>query len=233
MLRKIIFKIGRKAYEKLITPFPYFDRFLRYRNPRKYWRDRGGSRYFEEQEGVHDRTIRSRFIASEIAKLDYRSILEIGCGYGKQLKNLCREEIFVVGCDFSYPQLAKAKEHCQGLKIWLVEGDGAKLPFRDRSFDLVLSSAVILHNPFEKAREIISEMIRVSRKYIVHNEDTDITFSRYGYDMKKTYEKMNFKILKSGPIPAVSGSVITQFVIAESPAPHRLIEPPSIALQYH
>ena len=109
MLRKIIFKIGRKAYEKLITPFPYFDRFLRYRNPRKYWRDRGGDRYFEEQEGVYDRTIRSRFIAAEIAKLDYRSILEIGCGYGKQLKNLYRKEIFVAGCDFSYPQLAKAR----------------------------------------------------------------------------------------------------------------------------
>ncbi len=229
----MVAKILRKAFYKIVGLNPLVDRFVRYRKPREYWQKRGGEGYFQEQEVVYDRTLRSQFIGEEINKLFYQSLLEIGCGYGKQLQNFNCNGVFLVGCDFSRPQLLKAKALFNEKAPKLIEADAETLPFQDKVFDVVLSSAVILHNQYAKAQKIISEMIRVSRKYIVHNEDTDITFSRYGYDLRKTYEKMNFKILKSISIPSAPDPSITQFSIIELPAPQQKIKPEDILLQFH
>ncbi len=77
------------------------------------------------------------------------SILEIGCGYGKQLRAIRRRfSVPMVGLDFSLTQLGQAGAYLDGLdQIELALGTGARLPFADQSFDLVLTSAVILHNP--------------------------------------------------------------------------------------
>jgi len=120
-----------------------------------------------------------------------------------------------------------------GVAHVLVEADGAALPFADKSFDVTLSSAVILHNKFPNARKMISEMVRVSRKYLVHNEDTDVTFTRYGYDLKKTYEKMGFKIVDSKQIPVAPDPTITQFTVAELPSGLKSVRPEDVPLQYH
>ena len=83
-----------------------------------------------------------------------RSILEVGCGYGKQLRAIRRRiDVPMVGIDFSPTQLGSGREYLDGLdRIALVLGSGAELPFPDRSFDLVLTSAVILHNPPDGGR---------------------------------------------------------------------------------
>ena len=208
-----MFGLLRKVFEKAISLNPHLDRWVRYRKPRQYWQTRGGAPYFEEQEAVLDRTLRSRFIAEEVHKFSFQSLLEIGCGYGKQLKNLSRSGLFLTGCDFSRPQLMKAGSFFPEIAGRLVEADGEAIPFGDKTFDAVFSSAVILHNKPDKAKKIIAEMIRVSRRYLIHNEDTDITFSRYGYDFTKTYKKMNFKIVAAQHIPTAPDPSITQFTI--------------------
>ena len=229
----MVIKLVRKIFYKVIGLHPLADRFVRYRKPREYWQKRGGDGYFQEQEAVYDRTLRSQFIGEEVNKLEYQSLLEIGCGYGKQLQNFRFRNEFVVGCDFSRPQLLKAKMLSDQHTPNLIEADAEALPFADKTFDVVLSSAVILHNELEKARKIISEMIRVSRKFLVHNEDTDITFSRYGYDMQRTYKKMDFKILKSVPIPYAQDPSVTQFTIVELPFSVYKLKPEDITLEYH
>jgi len=223
----------QRTFLKLVSFDPRLVRWIRYRDPRKYWQERGGEPYFEEQEAVYHRTRRSQFIGEEINKLSYRSLLEIGCGYGKQLQNLVARNVFLIGCDFSRPQLLMAQEYLSTEVPPLVEADGAQLPFGDKTFDVVLSSAVILHNEYEKAKRMIAEMIRVSRRYLVHNEDTDVTFSRFGYDMKKTYEKMKLKILKSQEIPVATNPAMTQFTIVELPSEDFQIPPSEVPLQYH
>src|SRR3989338_6682700 len=98
-------QILRKIFYKAVGLNPYLDRFVRYRKPKEYWQKRGGEGYFQEQEAVSDRTLRSQFIAEEISHLSFGSLLEVGCGYGKQLRNLNPQGAFLVGCDFSHPQL--------------------------------------------------------------------------------------------------------------------------------
>src|SRR5437870_4779436 len=63
-------------------------RHLLYASPRWYWEQRGGSDYFQEQEAQSERTARSQFIALEVSRYEPDSLLEIGCGYGKQLLTL-------------------------------------------------------------------------------------------------------------------------------------------------
>lgn len=204
------------SVRSFLVRVPSLHRLLRYRDPRAYWRKRGGEGYYQEQEVVDERHARSKYIAERLGKLSYASVLEIGCGYGKQLRNLKKDKgCFVVGIDWSRPQLVKAKEICAEMKPSLLEADATKLPFRDKSFDLVLTSAVILHNREPQAKEIVREILRVAKKYVAHNEDTDLTWTRFGYDMRKTYEQLGQKILESGNIPLNPPMTNTQFTVVE------------------
>ena len=222
----------RKIFFKVVGMNPYLDRAVRYRNPYQYWKERGGEGYFLEQEAVLDRTQRSQFIAEEIQKLTFQSLLEVGCGYGKQLQNFISPNRFIAGCDFSRPQLLKGLDYCPQLKSRVCEADGEFLPFKDKSFDIVMSSAVILHNKHAKAQRMIAGMIRVSKRYLAHNEDTDITFSRYGYDLTETYRQMGFKIITSKEIPCTQVPSDTQFTIAEIPSGFSGIRAEDIPLSY-
>jgi O-antigen/teichoic acid export membrane protein len=201
----------------VIQRIPVVGRFAFYRNIRRYWENRGGERYFNEQESREDRTETSRFLAREISRLQGDSILEVGCGYGKVLKSL-REftAVPLTGIDFSFAQLQKAKEYLRGLDgIALLEGDAQRLPFPDDSFDIVFTSNVILHNPPEKADKIRREIIRVAKKYVVHKEDTDVNFSRYGYNHAQIYRKMGLKVLRAERIDCAADADITQFTVVQ------------------
>ena len=208
----------QKGVGYLIRKNIYLDRFLRYRHPKKYWVNRGGEQYFSEQEEVHDRTIRSEFIASEVTKIEFSSFLEVGCGYGKQIKNILKlSNKMICGIDFSRPQLIKAKEYVDDRSVNLFEADGRHIPFLGKSFDVAMSSAVILHHPYEVAQQMIAEMVRVARRYLVHNEDRDITFSRYGYDFGATYKKMGLEVLVEKSMPQAPPECLSQFIVVKLP----------------
>ena len=205
LIQRAIRRIARSHY--------LLERLLIYRDPKKYWNERGGDTYFKEQEGYESRQRKSEWIAQEIVKLPAESVLEIGCGYGKQLKNLLqkkRERFF--GADFSHAQLLKAKEFVPA-NLPLVEADASKLPFPDNSFDLVFSSAVILHNDRSKAKQILFEMIRTSKGLLLHNEDKNISSTRFAYNLGTFYRGLGFEILKNTQIPAASDPARTQFLI--------------------
>ena len=206
-----------KTLRRTLSPWPNWKRRLVYADPKQYWTHRGGEEYFLEQEGQADRTRRSLWLAERIARYQPTSILEIGCGYGKQLRALRRHvDCPMVGIDFSPSQLDLGRSYLQGLDdIELILGSGRKLPFADRSFDLVLTSAVILHNPPEEAEAIRREVLRVARRYAAHNEDTDTTYNRYGYDTAAWYREHGVTLLEVRQIPIGGEPNHSQFCVAE------------------
>ena len=213
-------EIAKRVIVKLFNNNIYVERFLFYRNPRRYWEQRGGERYFKEQESRKDRDLRSRFIAENLEKLNVKSILEVGCGYGKQLKSIkgLNNKIELFGVDFSLTQIIKGKEYLRTKDIKnLICADAEFLPFLDNSFDLVFTSAVIMHNPPETAEKIRNEILRVSKRYIAHNEDKNISPTRWSYDYGDIYEQIGLKILKHCKIPCAPSPEITQFIVAEIP----------------
>lgn len=207
-----------KALRRSLGRWPEWKRRLVYADPRDYWTLRGGDDYFREQEGQAGRTARAEWLARRVAAYRPASVLEIGCGYGKQLRALRRHlvDVPMVGLDFSPTQLGRARGYLQDLDgIALVLGSGAALPFADQSFDLVLTSAVILHNPPEWAERIRREVVRVARRFAAHNEDTDVTYNRYGYDTAAWYRAAAIPLAEVSPIPADLDASITQFCVAE------------------
>jgi SAM-dependent methyltransferase len=196
---------------------PDWKRRLLYANPREYWTLRGGIDYYREQEGQPARSARADWLAGRIASYQPASILEIGCGYGKQLRAIReRGAVPAVGLDFSPSQLAQAREYLDGVEgITLVLGSGLDLPFPDRSFDLVLTSAVILHNPPAAAERIRREVLRVARRYAAHNEDTDVSYNRYGYDTAAWYRAAGIPLAESCSIPTDPEPSSSQFCVAE------------------
>lgn len=81
-------------------------------------------------------------------------LLDVGCGTGLSSDFGC----FVVGID---PSIKLLKLN-PGKKV---RGIGEKLPFKDNSFDIVVSLTAI-HN-FSDYESAIMEMARVSRRYII------------------------------------------------------------------
>lgn len=206
-----------KLLRRSLSRWPALKRRLVYGDPRAYWTLRGGLEYFREQEGQPARTSRSEWMAQRLAHYRPETVLEIGCGYGKQLRAL-RHHVDgpLVGLDFSPSQLELARGYLRGQRgISLLLGSGQRLPFADQSFDLVLTSAVILHNPPAAAERIRREVVRVSRRWAAHNEDTDVTYNRYGYDTAAWYRAQGITLAEAGVIPTGEQPNSSQFCVAE------------------
>jgi SAM-dependent methyltransferase len=213
---------ARYAWHKTLRRAPgrwteWKRRFI-YAQPRSYWTLRGGDDYYREQEGQPERSARAEWIADRIASYRPDSILEIGCGYGKQLRALrarLGDDVPLVGVDFSPTQIEQARRYLQGTRgIELLLASGTRLPFVDGAFDVVLTSAVILHNPPPVAEQIRCEVIRIARRFAVHNEDTDVSYNRYGYDTAAWYRAAGITLAESGPIPTAPAPTSSQFCVA-------------------
>jgi SAM-dependent methyltransferase len=205
-----------KALRRSLVRWPSWKRRWIYADPRTYWTLRGGDDYFREQEGQVARTLRTEWMADRLAAYGPTSILEIGCGYGKLLHALRRRtEVPLVGVDFSPSQLAIGQCFLEGLDgIDTMLAGGERLPFADGAFDMVVTSAVILHNPPESAERIRREVLRVARQFAAHNEETGVSYNRFGYDTAAWYRDRGFDLAESGPIPWDPDPRTSQFCVA-------------------
>jgi SAM-dependent methyltransferase len=96
-------------------------------------------------------------------------VLEVGCGYGRNLVALATLPArLVVGCDVAHGELLKARARVEGrpgaVTPSLVRQPSDRLPFRDGVFDLVVLWQVLEHVIGETAkRALIAECVRVLR----------------------------------------------------------------------
>jgi ubiquinone/menaquinone biosynthesis C-methylase UbiE len=132
-------------------------------------------------------------LANEIKKLNVNSILDAGCGEGFTLEYLRVRSIGKTyeGIDF----LQKAVEIGNKVhpKIILKKASIYELPYKDNSFDLVLSTEVLEH--LEDPKKALKEIFRVSKKYVLLSVPNEPIFmgsnflrgknwSRFGNDIE-------------------------------------------------
>lgn len=91
-----------------------------------------------------------------------KSVLEVGCNEGFVSKSLLEDGCNVTSSDISDEMIQKAKD-IFGLDV--VKADACKLPFEDKSFDIVVAGEVLEHttNPFLG----LSEFFRVAKEKVI------------------------------------------------------------------
>jgi ubiquinone/menaquinone biosynthesis C-methylase UbiE len=82
------------------------------------------------------------------------TVLDLGCGGGWKLFTKIGP---VTGVDLSHSSLKIA----QSIYDQVVQANWTKLPFEDNSFDMVVSSDVLGHVPFEDKEKVWNEIVRV------------------------------------------------------------------------
>jgi ubiquinone/menaquinone biosynthesis C-methylase UbiE len=90
--------------------------------------------------------------------------LDVGCGTGRLLAAVHEAwpGLRLTGLDLSAPYLAEARRLVgKTARVKLLEGLAEKLPFEDRSVDLVFSSFLMHELPHEVRRVVLAEMARV------------------------------------------------------------------------
>ena len=114
-----------------------------------------------------------------LKKLKFQSVLELGCGFGWNLKRIDREfKCSIYGIDFSKSQIENSKSFLNNNKIQIIEGRITKLPYENESVDLLFSFGVLLNLHYSEINQVVNEAIRVSKKYIVHVESNEKYYTR-------------------------------------------------------
>jgi ubiquinone/menaquinone biosynthesis C-methylase UbiE len=130
--------------------------------------DRGGHGYDVIARLIVRRLYRG--VAAEVAAERPQagaSLLDIGTGPGRLLRELSavRPDLRLTGIDLSPSMIAVAREQLAAValetSVRLDVGDGAQMPYPDKSFDLVVST-VSMHHWQDPAR-VVTEAHRVLR----------------------------------------------------------------------
>jgi len=100
-------------------------------------------------------------IILDIIPSDVRTIADIGCGDGA-ITNVLAERYTITGVDLSQ----EAIRHLS-TKVLPVVSNANNLPFEDRYADMVFSSELLEHLPDKVFLKAISEIKRISKKYIL------------------------------------------------------------------
>ena len=132
----------------------YTDRNTR---DRQEWDD-----FYRRNWGLTKTEMNARFVAD--LPRDAR-ILEVGCNTGMQLRGL-QDMGFInlYGVELQSYAVEKAKQNTSGINI--IQGSGFELPFRDGFFDVVCTNGVLIHIAPDDLSNIMSEMVRCSRRFV-------------------------------------------------------------------
>lgn len=87
------------------------------------------------------------------------SILDIGCGPGRDARIFSDKGYHVVGIDLSKKMIAAAKKKVKNAQFKVM--DALKLKFNDCSFDGIWANAILMHLPKKDVTKVIREIHRI------------------------------------------------------------------------
>lgn len=122
-------------------------------------------------------------------------ILEIGSNIGMQLAGLQRMGFTnLYGIEIQKDAVELSKKNTENINI--IQGSAFDIPFRDKYFDIVFTSGVLIHIAPKELPNVMDEMVRCSSKYIwgfeyFEDEVTDIEYrGNKGFLWKADYAKL-------------------------------------------
>ena len=132
------------------------------------WAGEFGAAYIERNRVLDER--RAAFWEPLLAEHAIRSVLEVGCGQGGNLRPIARvlDPRDVWGIDVNGTALAIARAHAPGINV--VGSVARQLPFRDGLVDLAFTVGVLIHQPDTTLALVIAEIVRCSRAFVLWAE---------------------------------------------------------------
>jgi len=110
---------------------------------------------------LHGRTLYNTKFMDD-SDIKNKIVLDIGCGFGWfELNALQREVAHITGTEISKEDLETARRYIENDKIDFNVGNAINLPFKDQSFDTVVSWEVIEHIPKQTEDKMFKEINRV------------------------------------------------------------------------
>jgi pseudaminic acid biosynthesis-associated methylase len=132
------------------------------------WAGDFGAAYIDRNRALDDR--RAVFWTNLVRDFGIRSVLEIGCGQGANLKPLAGllDPHDVWGVDVNEDALALARLHAPGVNV--VASRARRLPFRDDLADLAFTVGVLIHQPETTLPIVMAEIVRCSARLVLWAE---------------------------------------------------------------
>lgn len=172
----------------------------------EFWRGEFGRSYTERNRVDWER--RKPFWRFIIDKTDLRSALEVGCNVGWNLRSLSSQLLTsprptLFGIDINEDAVEQAKE--AGLSV----GCMSALDLRETPmFDLVFTVGVLIHIPTSQLHEVMTKIVRTSRRYVLaveYADEKEVEIEYRGHSGKlwcrpfgKMYEDMGLKMVETG-----------------------------------
>ena len=132
------------------------------------WAGDFGAAYIDRNRALDER--RATFWTDLITGSGIRSVLEIGCGQGANLKPIAGllDPHDVWGVDVNEDALALARLHAPGINV--VASRARRLPFRDDLADLAFTVGVLIHQPETTLPIVMAEIVRCSARFVLWAE---------------------------------------------------------------
>lgn len=130
------------------------------------WKGEFGNAYTDRN--VIDWHTRLPAFRRMIEGLPLQRVLEVGCNRGHNL--LALAEILGRSCE-----IVGIEPNCHALEyaraastdIAVLDGHALDIPFKDAYFDLVFTAGVLIHIPLSDLPQALTEICRVSRRYVL------------------------------------------------------------------
>lgn len=132
------------------------------------WQGQFGDQYTLRNVDTGDE--RMPFWRDVLSGIEVERVLEVGCNLGSNLRTLSSllPPRQVYGIDVNESALAKVRASVPGVNAsW---SPARELPFRDGYFDLVFTTGVLIHQPVATLPDVMSEIVRCSKRYVLAGE---------------------------------------------------------------
>lgn len=103
--------------------------------------------------------------------LNNKKVLEIGCGVGQKTKNIASYTENITAIDISEENIKIAKEGLNNNKINFLTMDASKMDFKDKNFDVVITTDSFHEINPEIQDDVLKEMVRLSNTIIFIEPD--------------------------------------------------------------
>lgn len=182
-------------------------------NSKEYWSTFKKYSFYEKSTIIDNINIygenprRRKFIAEYISSLNPTSVLEVGCMFGNNLKNikifndLNNKSCKYTGCDINEDIVKSASDE----SIKFIHQDiSIHTPDFVNTFDIVFSVGTLIHIPLEEIWQVVKNLKQYSTKYIIHFEEHGKLFyqrqrplRRFVSNYEKLYEEYRVEIISA------------------------------------